>query len=236
MADPFRNLRLNWHRARDTQRVTLDGVTLNSDAGQARAVRNGLFKRTYEGPERQLVARELRKGDTVLEIGAGIGFVGLLAARLVAPGRVVSYEANPALEEVIVANHALNAAKPELRMQAITRDGAPVTFHASDNVLSSSLFKRTETQHEITVDSVAMHDALQDIQPDVLVMDVEGAEIDLLATGELAPIRAAIVELHPHVVGEDRIEALLNSLSERGFEVAEQLVTNVLLRRRIGAA
>jgi FkbM family methyltransferase len=235
MADPFRNLRLFWHRARDTQRVTLDGVTVNTDAGQARLVRYALFKRKYEGPERQLVARELRKGDTVLEIGAGIGFVGLLAARLVAPGRVVSFEANPALEGVIAAKHALNAAKPELRMQAITLDGAPVTFHASDNVVSSSLFKRAETQREITVESVAMADALQDIQPDVLVMDVEGAEIDLLSTGDLAPIRAAIVELHPHVVSEDRIDALLKSLAERGFEVAERLENNVLLRRT-GAA
>jgi hypothetical protein len=129
----------------------------------------------------------------------------------------------------------LNAAKPELRMQAITLDGAPVTFHASDNVVSSSLFKRAETQREITVESVAMADALQDIQPDVLVMDVEGAEIDLLSTGDLAPIRAAIVELHPHVVSADRIDALLKSLAERGFEVAERLENNVLLRRT-GAA
>jgi len=232
MADPFRNLRLYWHRFRDTQVVELDGIHVKSDATQARAVRNGLFKRTYEGPERQLVSRVLKPGDAVLEIGAGIGLVGLLSARLVIPGRVVSFEANPALEKVIRANHALNATSPELRMKAVTRDGAPITFHTSDNVLSSSLFKRSETQQSLTVDSVALDDALAEIKPDVLIMDVEGAEIDLLASGDLQTVRTVIVELHPHVVGEDQIEALLGSLNERGFDVAERLENNVLLSRR----
>jgi len=229
MADPFRNLRLYWHRLLNTQHVNLDGVNVKSDTGQARQIRNLLFKRTYEGPERELVSKEVRPGDTVLEIGAGIGFVGLLAARLSAPGRVVSFEANPALEPVILANYALNAARPELHMKAVTTDGAPITFHTSSNVISSSLIKRPMTQQSVTVHSTAIATAIDEIRPDVLIMDAEGAEIDLLTAYELGALRAIIVELHPHIVGDQATERLMTSLSKRGFTAVEKVGQNVLL-------
>lgn len=236
MADPFRNLRLYWHRMRDTQTVNLAGVRLRSGTDQARAVRNGLFKRTYEVPEQTLLQQAVRPGDTVLEVGAGIGFIGLLSARMAGPsGRVVSYEANPRLQPVIAANYALNADRPELRMRAITQDGAPVTFHVSDNVVSSSLYQRAETQSAVAVDSDALHAALSEIAPDILVMDVEGAEVDLLAEGDLAPIRAAVIELHPHIVGEARIADLIDSLAARGLSVAARLDKNVLVTRGANA-
>lgn len=231
MADPFRNLRLYWHRLRNTQRVTLDGVQLNTDASQVKQVRSALFKRSYEGPERMLVQRVVRPNDTVLEIGAGIGFVGLLCARLAAPGRVVSFEANPVMEPVIVANYALNPVAPELRMRAVTRDGTPVRFHTSDNVISSSLYARAETGSEVIVPSKALTDVLAEIEPDVLVMDVEGAEVDLLDGPEMQSVRAAIVELHPHVVGEDRIAQMLQALAQRGFAVRAEVENNVVLSR-----
>lgn len=232
MADPFRNLRLHWHRMRGTQIVTLAGVRLASGEQQARVVRYGLFKRTYEAPEQTLLHRVVRPGDTVLEVGAGIGFIGLLSARLAGQaGRVVSYEANPHLKPVIEKNYALNPLNPDLRMRAITQDGAPVSFHVSDNVVSSSLYQRAETQAVVTVESDALEAALAEVAPDVLVMDVEGAEVDLLATGDLAPIRAAVLEMHPHIVGEARIDALLASLAERGFAVTAQLENNVLIER-----
>jgi len=232
LADPFRNLRLYWHRARDTQTIELAGVRLNCGSDQARAVRNGLFKRTYEGAEQRLLEKAVRPGDKVLEIGAGIGFIGLLSARLVGPsGRVVSYEANPRMQQVIEANYALNGEQPELRMRAVTPDGKPVTFHLSENVVSSSLYQRSQSQTAVTVDSDALHDALEEVAPDVLVMDVEGAEVDLLAMGDLASIRSAVIELHPYIVGEDRIAALLQSLQDRGFAVTSQLENNVLIER-----
>lgn len=232
MADPLRNLRLHWNRLVRTPMVTLAGVRLKSDLSQPRFVRDGLFKRTYEQAEQVLLQQAVRPGDTVLEIGAGIGFIGLLSARLAGPaGRVVSYEANPRLQPVIEANYALNPLRPELRMRAITPDGADVTFHIGDNVVSSSLYQRAETQSAVTVPSDALDRALADLAPDVLVMDVEGAEVDLLAQGDLAPVRAAVIELHPHVVGPARIDALLSGLAARGFTVARRLEKNVLLVR-----
>lgn len=234
MADPFRNIRLYWHRWRDTPLVTLAGIRLNSGKDQARAVRNGLFKRTYEQAEQMLLRQAVRAGDTVLEVGAGVGFIGLLSKRLVGlGGRVVSYEANPGLKPVIEANYALNPAHPELRMRAVTPEGAPVTFHIGDNVVSSSLYQRAATQSAVTVESDALGAVLAEIAPDVLVMDVEGAEVDLLRDCDFGTMRAAIIELHPHIVGEERIAALLDSLAARGFTVTARRDKNVLIERAV---
>lgn len=231
MADPFRNLKLYWHRLLNTQIITRDGIRVHCGETIPRAVRNGLFKNTYEDGEREMLRRCVRAGDKVLEIGGGIGFVGMAAAKIAGEGNVISYEANPRQKEVIEANYALNSPVPELRMKAVTRDGEPVTFHQSDNVISSSIYQRDEAQTAITVPIDALADILAELCPDVVVMDVEGAEIKLLADVDLAEVRAMVVELHPHIVGEDKIAALMTSLEARGFEVTGDMRKNVLLTR-----
>ncbi|MBF9049684.1 FkbM family methyltransferase [Roseobacter sp. HKCCD9010] len=234
MADPFRNLRLYWHRMMKTSLITMDGVRVHADADRVpRPVRNGLFKGTYEDAERALMARVLKSGCKVLEIGGGIGLVGLIAARIAGSGQVTSYEANPLMKPMIEANYALNSIAPDLRMKAITVDGKPVSFHQSDNVISSSLYQRAETQTTVTVESDALADVLVELAPDVVIMDVEGAEIDLLANLSLDGVKALVVELHPHIVGQQKIDNLLASLAERGFETTGNMRNNVLLERAV---
>jgi len=229
-ADPFRNVKLHWHRLRKTPRITRDGITLNSDGSQSPTVRNGLYKGGYEAAERILLKKYLRPGQRALEVGAGIGFVGLLAARIAGAGNVVSYEANPELEPVIRANYALNSPVPELRMRAVTTNGKPVTFHQSDNVVSSSLYDRPECDRKIEVQSDALADVVAEFQPDMLILDVEGYEVDLLANPPDGPA-ALLVELHPHVVGGEKIEAMLQTLDAGGIHIVERRGSNVLLRR-----
>jgi FkbM family methyltransferase len=231
VSDPFRNVRLHWHRLRGTREIVLGGVRLGCGPEQSEAIRNGLYKGTYEAAERELLKKHLKEGMRVLEIGGGIGFIGLLAARIAGPGKVLTYEANPKLQPAISANHTRNAVAPELRMRAITTDGEPVTFHQSDNVISSSIYDRPESELSIEVQSDAFQDVLAEWQPDMVVMDVEGYEVDLLATPPDGPT-LLLVELHPHVVGEARIAAMLDNLVANGFEVTERLQKNALLTRR----
>jgi FkbM family methyltransferase len=210
----------------------LDGVRVSTDPAKAPArVRNALYKNTYEDAERALVSRAVRPGDRVLEIGGGIGFVGLLCARLAQDGRVVSYEANPALEPAIRTNYALNDAVPELRLKAVSTDGGPVSFHVAENVVSSSLMARRETGREVTVASDAFSAILEELEPDVLVMDVEGAEVDLLPSADLGGLRSIILELHPHVVGDAASDGVVAYLREQGFSLSMKARANVLMER-----
>jgi FkbM family methyltransferase len=116
-------------------------------------------------------------------------------------------------------------------MRAVTTDGAPVTFHQSDNVVSSSIYDRPECSRTVEVQSDALPVVLAELRPDLLILDVEGYEVDLLARAPDGP-SALLVELHPHVVGDDRIEAMLRQLAEGGFDVVERQQSNVLLCRR----
>lgn len=132
---------------------------------------------------------------------------------------------------LIQANHELNQIVPEVRMKTITTDGRPVRLHESANIISSSLYARPEAQTEIMVPSDPLTDVVAELRPKIIVMDVEGAEVDLLADIALEGVEALVVELHPHVVGAARIEEMLSGLADRGFVIAERAHKNVLLRR-----
>jgi FkbM family methyltransferase len=185
-------------------------------------VRNLLFKGKYEEYECRLVNNNLRPGDRVLEIGCGIGLVSLVATKVVGEGNVFSYEANPAMEGLIRDNYRLNGWEPNLFMKAITADGRRLTFFQQDNVLSSSLIDRKMAGREIRIESVAINDAIVRHRPTAIVMDVEGAEEEILPVADLSGVRALILELHPHIIGEERVAELVKGLEEQGFGVREK--------------
>jgi len=61
--------------------------------------------------EEQFFAAYLRPGDTVVDVGANIGALTLLAASLVGPaGRVVAFEAHPRIFRYLEANLRMNGA------------------------------------------------------------------------------------------------------------------------------
>ena len=213
-----RTLRLNLFRAINRQEMTAHGVRIGCGQDIPRSVRSSLFKGTYEEFECELVKRIVRTGDHVLEIGTGIGLVSLLSTRMAGEGNVLSYEANPALEEVIRGNYERNGWEPNLRMRAVTVDGGPLTFYQNENIVSSSTIERKLEQREITIDSDPIAEVIGRHRPDVIVMNVEGAEIDLLTAPDLSGVRAIVVETHPHIVGAEATDAMLAHLHAQGFE------------------
>lgn len=232
MADPFRNIRRKWHLSLGTRHYTHWGVKLNTGPQDIPpSVRSHVFKGGYEAVEAELVSAILAPGDRVLEVGTGIGFVSILCSKLAGEGRVTSYEANPALEPTIRANYALNGLNPDLRMRAVTVGGSPISFFANDNILSSSLIDRKLSETEITVDSDAMSDVMEEIGPDVIVMDVEGAETDLLPAADLSGVRAMIVEVHPHITGADAIAEMDAALAGQGLVPTQKRHKTVLYTR-----
>lgn len=223
LANPFRNVKLHWRRLMNRRVVELDGIKVSTDAaGLPRSVRSALFKETYEVHERRLVRQIVRPGDRVLEIGAGIGVVASLAARLCGPGNLVSYEANSKLEPIIRGNFALNGVEPRLVMRAVNLDGRPVTFNRDDNIVSSSLAKRDSSAEAIEVAADAFDDIVRDHRPGIVIMDVEGIETDLLSQGNLEGVAHIVVEIHPQVTGQEAIDTMLARLEGLGFAVAER--------------
>jgi FkbM family methyltransferase len=228
----FKSLRRHYLRLTNAKTIRINGVLLALAADDVPlGVRENLLRNTYEDTERKLLLKVLKPGMKVVEIGTGIGFIGLLASRIIGDENVWSYEANPSLEPIIRRNYALNGLAPALTMKAVTRDGEPVTFFRSDNVVSSSLFDRGRGDQKITVNSVAFDDIVAERLPDVVIMDVEGAEVDLLSGSLSGQIRHLIVEMHPHIVGQQKIDSLLNHLENEGFRLGARDRKTVYLQR-----
>jgi FkbM family methyltransferase len=213
-----------YHQLLRTKIIHLSGVALSArNPGLSRMVRNQLYRGTYENKESHLLCKYLKASDIVIEIGCGIGFIGCLCAQIAGSKNVYSFEANPELETVIKANYALNGVSPHLTMRAVTRDGKDVIFYIADNQISTSAISRDTVQTKpLTLKSVPLSQILVEIKPTVLVMDVEGLEVDLLSNSiNLECVRMIIAETHPHIVGVGQINSMNAFLKKAGFHVAD---------------
>lgn len=230
---PLRSLRLAWHRLTGRKTTRYGGLLVLCDPERVpRSVATAIIKGTYEAPEMTLVSAAVRQGDRVVEIGTGVGVVSLLCNRLAGAGNVQSYEANASLEPIIRENFRMNGLSPSLTLKAVTLDGRPVEFFHNDNIISSSVHDRGLPAQKRRIDSIAINDAIAAHRADVIVMDIEGGEIDLLPGANLTAVRELIIELHPHIVGEDAIRALISTLKERGFAETGRIGKNIRLSRQ----
>ncbi|MBD3662884.1 FkbM family methyltransferase [Sulfitobacter aestuariivivens] len=177
----------------------------------------------YEGQEIAGALDVIRPGDHVLELGAGIGLVGAIAAKKARPAKVLSFEANPGLIQHINALYALNDLQHiiEVRNEVlISAPDAPeyLPFHIRNSYLGSSLIdsdKRATTRVEVP--TAAYEDVREGFAPTVLLMDIEGGELDFLRHANLDGIRAIVIEFHPEAYGKDGMRTCKAILERAGF-------------------
>jgi FkbM family methyltransferase len=135
----------------------------------------------------------LKPGMTFFDIGANVGFFSVIAARLVGPGgRVVAFEPLPSNARALAHNALLNGLRNvAVRQEALAATDGEATFLLSTEPtwgkLSGAGKPPDQQDGETTVavrrlDGVIERDRLS--APDVMKIDVEGAEVDLLAGAE----------------------------------------------------
>lgn len=205
----------------DARTVRNGGVKLISDGTRISPyLRDLIYREAYEDTEANVLHKALRPGTKVLEIGTGVGFIALLAAKICGARNVKTYEANPASEQLIRENFALNGVEPDLVMKAMTSDGRSLTFNVSDNIISSSAFKRDTQSKQITVSSDRFKNVLSDYNPDMIIMDVEGAEHELFLSVTQFNAKDILVELHPQIIGQDKVDEIVRHLEGAGYRVS----------------
>jgi FkbM family methyltransferase len=143
--------------------------------------------------------RIVRPGDHVVDCGANVGYFTLQAARLVGPaGRVDAFEPDPLNRARLEANLAANAASGRVAVHAVAvsdEDGWATLYHPTETARNhgeASLFAPGDQPADTFSVPTARLDALLDRSPDVIKMDIEGAELAALrgATGLLKGQRA----------------------------------------------
>lgn len=185
-------------------------------------VRGALRDNLYERKECDAVMRVVQKGDRVLELGGGIGYMSTLLSVKKQVEKVVSYEANPSLIPYIKSVHAANdVSNVDLRNALLSPEaGDPVPFYVRKNFLGSSMDRDADPDTIIEEVQIAQHPigpVLEDLKPDVLVCDIEGAEAHLLPAGDWTGLRAAIIELHPQWIGQAGVQAVFDAMHKAGL-------------------
>jgi FkbM family methyltransferase len=147
-----------------------------------------------------------RRGATVFDVGANVGAYTLLFAQWVgAAGRVYAFEPAAASRAGLVRHLTINGLTPRVlvRNEAVAARGGHRGFVAvgthGDNRLASAAGESTIDVPVVSLDEFC--DA-SDAQPDVIKIDVEGAELEVLrgarrTIARRASTLALFVELHP---------------------------------------
>lgn len=200
----------------------LAGLSVPLGAHITPLIREALEDGSYEAAELAAIRATLLPGDTVMELGTGLGLVSAYCATIVGSDRTFTFEANAALEQPIRTLYAANGVAPRLEMCMLgERAGAAVLHVEGDFWGSSTVAARTETRR-VEVAVRAFDDLRRAIDPSFLVIDIEGGELDLLGYADLGGVCTVVIELHPSVIGEEGCETVMQLLARGGFEVVTE--------------
>jgi FkbM family methyltransferase len=181
-------LRRVGHRLFPSERLTwvqiLDGparglwIRLNPHTGY------NFYHGIGEPRSEEAMQQHLHPGMTFYDLGANIGFLSLIAARLVGPtGKVISFEADPEnalrLRENLARNKFAHASVVE---QAVWSESGAISFARVDSKQSpdrgTGHVASETTSDTISIPAVSLDDFIKSHTcPDFVKCDVEGSEV-----------------------------------------------------------
>ena len=105
----------------------------------------------------------------------------------------------------------------------LSEENAPdkVDFFIRGNFLGSGMVisKGLKTAQKVSIPVIRWETVKQEVSPTVLMMDIEGAELEFFRSADLAGIQTIIVELHRHVYQRRGMREIReNVLVKKGFE------------------
>jgi FkbM family methyltransferase len=166
---------------------------------------------TYELELQSALHKLVKPGMTAYDVGANIGYISLILARLVGDtGQVFAFEALPANTKRWKTNVQLNGLSDRMHLfsGAVSNSTAPVHFlvHNSGGMgkVVGSAGRENTYQNEIEVAGTSLDDFIFNLgnpTPQVIKMDIEGGEVLALPgmhrlLSEKHPV--LLMELHGH--------------------------------------
>jgi FkbM family methyltransferase len=151
----------------------LKGARWNLNAG-GKILR--LLLSTYEPEQTGLFIETVGEGDTVYDIGAHAGYYTLLASRLTGPGGEVHAFEPDAKNQIYLRKHveANNASNVTIVTKAVSEEDGHSHFQQGSGSGTGSLSESGSLKVEtVRLDS---YSAQRGVQPDLMKIDVEGAE------------------------------------------------------------
>lgn len=175
------------------------------------------------------LARSLSEGMVFYDVGANVGFLTLIASRLVGPsGQVVAFEPLPEnvrllrhnldlnrADNVVIVERALGASAGRARMRVPSGEDAG-THAVLDRVCGVAGDEVAVSALDDVVTELGLRTA------DVVKIDVEGGEVEVVAGMRRTLATAAprvLVEVHDDVTTRPRERAVREALASVGYDV-----------------
>ncbi len=221
---------------------SLRGLTLSlPDAALRGGLERAFSTGRYEHQEADAILAHLRPDDRFMDLGAGIGFLCALAARVVGARAVMGVEAVPDTLALARANLDANGFEDVcLVAGAVTGGTSGRVEFGQRPAFWASARKGPEgwpaNAKVIQVPARPIGALLAKHGPTVLCCDIEGAELEVL-TANLAGVRLVVVELHPGIYGAEGEAKVRQGLVAQGFrpEVLGTKGATVVYRRGSGS-
>lgn len=179
---------------------------------------------TYEPEIAALIQSTLKGGETVMDVGANIGYSTLLMARQVGPtGRVIAFEPLPTVFELLRENLRLNNLLwAHAECKAVTdHDGETRMQSESGNPLSLTSCVAEEGDFVVATVSIDRYvETAGLMRLDLVKIDVEGAE-DVVVQGMAKSLQkfrpVVLVEIH---ASDGRKSEALERLEGTGYRLS----------------
>ncbi len=160
--------------------AVIDGLTLHVNPDD-RVITAAVIQAGYYEPLlTKLLLENVRAGDTVIDIGANIGYYTVLAAKKVGPrGRVIAFEPEPQAFSFLKRNAEVNRFTNIVAEQKAVSNASGIVklYIARENLGDHRIFPSEPGRQAIEVQAVALDDYLPDGDPvHFIKIDTQGAE------------------------------------------------------------
>lgn len=217
----------------ELENIRLDVSTLSPKA------RHRLLYVGYETAEKVMCRDFLTRNDSVLELGAAIGFIGLYCQKNLGIRDYVLVEANPRTLAVLKRNYQLNGLTPNALNVALAPNNGRVELNVETDFWENSILPANHAiagRKTMDVPAATLETLLANTGHhfNTLIIDVEGAEQFIDFKQLPASIDKIIMELHPTLIGPEKTYDIISKLVAKEFRVVrEQSGTFVFLKAPI---
>lgn len=129
----------------------------------------------------KIIAGEIKEGDTVVDVGASIGYYTLMFARLVGEkGRVYAFEPAPEIFALLEKNVKANGYKNVILSNKAVSDkaGKAMLYLCDYNNMAHTMSKTRAGAKSVEIETIKLDDYFKDHggKIDLVKIDIEGAE------------------------------------------------------------
>ncbi len=182
--------------------MTFHGVPVYIPKGIPWDVFKQLVRGHYEQAEQKLIAKYMNPQLPVIELGGSLGIISAYIGLVIEPTTPHTVvEANPKLIPILERNaFARDGGKfTKVINAAVSTQAGELAFPVTEDYLGNRINNDQQTE-TVTVQTINLSRLTEGLERYTLIMDIEGAEFDILRNdaSALEACQLAIIEVHPH--------------------------------------